>query len=55
MRSVAQMALRDEAKGCIGMLTLGSEDVMRFYPEMGTLYLQRLGELASASLLRYNI
>ena len=55
VRSVAHMALRDEAKACIGIMALGSEDVMRFYPEMGTLYLQRLGELASASLLRYNV
>jgi uncharacterized protein YigA (DUF484 family) len=35
------------------MLVLGSEDVLRFYPEMGTLYLKRLGELASAALLRF--
>jgi uncharacterized protein YigA (DUF484 family) len=55
VRSVAHMALRDEAGACIGVLALGSEDVMRFYPEMGTLYLQRLGELTSASLLRYNV
>jgi len=55
VRSVAHVALRDEARACIGILALASEDVLRFYPEMGTLYLQRLGELASASLLRYNI
>ena len=29
---------------------MASEDAQRFYPEMGTLYLQRLGELAAASL-----
>jgi uncharacterized protein YigA (DUF484 family) len=52
VRSVALMPLRagDE---CMGMLVLGSEDVMRFYPEMGTLYLKRLGELTSAALLRF--
>jgi uncharacterized protein len=55
VRSVAQMPLRDEGKACFGMLALGSEDVLRFYPEMGTLYLKRLGELASAAMLRYNI
>lgn len=51
IRSVALMPLKDEA--CFGMLALGSEDVMRFYPEMGTLYLKRLGELAGASLARF--
>ena len=51
MRSVAHMALRD--KDCFGMLALGSEDVLRFFPEMGTLYLKRLGGLASAALLRF--
>jgi uncharacterized protein YigA (DUF484 family) len=35
------------------MLALGSEDVLRFYPEMGTLYLKRMGDLASAALLRF--
>jgi uncharacterized protein YigA (DUF484 family) len=50
IRSVALIALREGE--CFGMLALGSEDVLRFYPEMGTLYLQRLGELASAALGR---
>jgi uncharacterized protein len=52
VRSVACVPLRDAAE-CFGMLVLGSEDVSRFYPEMGTVYLKRLGELASASLLRF--
>jgi uncharacterized protein YigA (DUF484 family) len=52
VRSVAYMPLRGEGE-CFGMLVLGSEDVMRFYPEMGTLYLKRLGELAGAALLRF--
>jgi uncharacterized protein len=51
VRSVAHMALRD--KECFGMLALGSEDVLRFYPEMGTLYLKRMGDLASAALMRF--
>ncbi len=51
VRSVAHMALRDQ--DCFGMLALGSEDVQRFFPEMGTLYLKRLGGLASAALLRF--
>ena len=53
VRSVACMPLRDGSKACFGMLVLVSEDVLRFYPEMGTLYLARLGELASAALLRH--
>lgn len=52
VRSVACVPLREGAD-CFGMLALGSEDVLRFYPEMGTLYLKRLGELASAALLRF--
>src|SRR5471030_742366 len=54
LRSVACMPLRDGDKECFGMLALASEDPKRFYPEMGTLYLKRLGELASAALLRYS-
>ena len=34
-----------------GLLVFASEDATRFYPEMGTLYLQRLSELASVALL----
>lgn len=36
----------------IGVLLLASEDAQRFYPQMGTLYLQRLGELIAAGLQR---
>jgi uncharacterized protein YigA (DUF484 family) len=46
------MPLRD-GTACVGMLALASEDPTRFYPEMGTLYLKRLGELASAGMQRY--
>jgi uncharacterized protein len=53
LRSVACVPLRDGGKGCVGMLSLASEDAARFYPEMGTLYLKRLGELLSAALRRY--
>lgn len=53
LRSFACMPLRDGGNGRIGMLALASEDSKRFYPEMGTLYLKRMGELASAALLRY--
>jgi uncharacterized protein YigA (DUF484 family) len=36
-----------------GVLVLASEDAQRFYPEMGTVYLKRIGELAGAALLRH--
>lgn len=51
VRSLALVALRREAE-TVGLLALGSEDVQRFYPEMGTLYLGHIGDLASAALLR---
>ncbi|BAN34161.1 hypothetical protein SCD_n00312 [Sulfuricella denitrificans skB26] len=51
LRSFAYVAMRSEQS--FGLLALASEDVQRFYPEMGTLYLKRLGELVSAALLRY--
>jgi len=53
LRSFACTPLRDSGGACFGMLALASEDPARFYPEMGTLYLKRLGELASAALQRY--
>ena len=34
------------------MLALGSEDPQRFYSGMGTLYLERLGEMAFGVLAR---
>jgi len=34
-----------------GLLALGSEDAQRFYAEMGTLYLRRIGELVGAALV----
>jgi uncharacterized protein len=33
-----------------GLLAMGSEDPQRFYPEMGTLYLRRIGELCAAGV-----
>lgn len=51
LRSFAYVALRSEQS--FGLLAMASEDAQRFYPEMGTLYLKRLGELISAALLRY--
>lgn len=51
LRSFAYVRLREN--GASGLLALASEDAKRFYPEMGTLYLQRLGELSAASIGRY--
>ncbi|MEO8410590.1 MAG: DUF484 family protein [Propionivibrio sp.] len=51
VRSQALVALRNGG-GTIGMIALGSEDGERFYAGMGTLYLERLGEMASAALAR---
>jgi len=50
LRSYSYMALRDSET--FGLLALASEDPQRFYPEMGTLYLKRLGELVGAAIAR---
>ena len=42
------VALRGSAS--FGVLLLASEDAERFYPEMGTLYLLRIGELISVAV-----
>ena len=34
----------------VGLLALGSEDPQRFFPEMGTLHLRRIGELTAGAL-----
>ena len=39
----------------IGLLILGSPDAERFYPEMGTLHLKRLGELVCTTIARYDL
>jgi uncharacterized protein len=51
VRSQALIALRTGG-GTMGMIALGSEDGQRFYAGMGTLYLERLGEMASGALAR---
>jgi uncharacterized protein len=48
VRSLALVPLGQSA--VFGLLALGSEDPRRFYPEMGTLYLRRIGELAAAGV-----
>jgi hypothetical protein len=48
VRSLALVPLGQTAP--IGLLALGSEDPQRFFPEMGTLYLRRIGELCAAGV-----
>jgi len=48
VRSIALMPLGQTKS--FGLLALGSEDAQRFYAEMGTLYLRRIGELTAAAL-----
>jgi uncharacterized protein YigA (DUF484 family) len=43
LRSFAYLPLRANEQ-TIGLLVLGSEDKERFYPEMGTVFLQRIAE-----------
>lgn len=54
LRSFAYLPLRkghDEQS--FGLLVLASEDVQRFYPEMGTVFLQRIAETVSSALQTY--
>jgi uncharacterized protein YigA (DUF484 family) len=48
LRSLALVPLGQSK--VFGLLALGSEDAKRFYPEMGTLYLRRIGELCAAGV-----
>jgi uncharacterized protein YigA (DUF484 family) len=51
VRSMAIVPLRRDAQ-VFGLLALGSEEPERFYPEMGTLYLGRIGDMVGLALLR---
>lgn len=51
VRSVALIPLRSDGQ-LFGMLMLASEEAERFYADMGTLYLSRLGEVVAAALRR---
>lgn len=51
LRSFALAPIREA--GVTGILVLASEDATRFYPEMGTLYLTWLTELAGAAVSRF--
>jgi uncharacterized protein YigA (DUF484 family) len=48
VRSIALVPLGQTT--VFGLLAMGSEDPQRFYPEMGTLYLRRIGELCAAGV-----
>lgn len=48
LKSFAQISL--QTAGLKGLLVMASEDPKRFFPEMGTLYLVRLGEVLAATL-----
>jgi uncharacterized protein YigA (DUF484 family) len=52
LRSYAYLTLH-ACSGTIGMLVLASEDKERFYPEMGTMFLQRISEVVSSALHPY--
>lgn len=52
VKSFAMAALARDGV-CFGVVALASEDPKRFYPEMGTLYLERIGELVSHALWRF--
>jgi uncharacterized protein len=51
LKSFCLVPLRHEAP--FGLLAFASEDAQRFYPEMGTLFLQRIGEMVSTALVRH--
>ncbi|HWR76501.1 MAG TPA: DUF484 family protein [Thiobacillus sp.] len=53
LRAFACIPLRPTpAAAPVGLLVLASEEAKRFYPGMGTLYLERLGQLIGAALVR---
>jgi hypothetical protein len=51
LKSFAILPLRRDAT--FGVIVLASEDPQRFYPEMGTLHLERIGALAGTTLARF--
>jgi uncharacterized protein YigA (DUF484 family) len=52
LRSYAYLPLRAGGDS-IGLLVIASEDKQRFYPEMGTMFLQRIAEAVSGALQPY--
>ncbi|MFO7542453.1 MAG: DUF484 family protein [Thiobacillus sp.] len=53
LRAFACIPLRSSPDAApVGLLVLASEEAKRFYPEMGTLFLERLGQLIGATMVR---
>jgi uncharacterized protein YigA (DUF484 family) len=52
LRSFAYMPLRANNQS-IGLLIIASEDAQRFYPDMGTLFLQRIADIVSVALQQH--
>ncbi|MBK6638298.1 MAG: DUF484 family protein [Rhodocyclaceae bacterium] len=52
LKSMVQIPLRNTSGACFGLMVLASEDPYRFYPDLGTLYLERIAGLASAAFQR---
>jgi uncharacterized protein YigA (DUF484 family) len=52
LQSMTQLPLREPGGSCFGLLVMASEDPQRFHAGLGTLYLERIAEMASAALLR---
>jgi len=50
LKSFAYVPLR--ASETFGLLALASEDAERFYPEMGVVFLKRIGDMVGTALLR---
>lgn len=58
--NLSSIKINDDAKSCaitaleigtpVGLLVMASDDEKRFYPEMGTLFVRRIGELLSAAV-----
>lgn len=53
LKSFAIVPLLDQTN-ILGALVMASEDEHRFYPEMGTLFLKRIGEMVCSCLSRCN-
>ena len=54
VQSVAVVPLVISGQRPFGVVVLGATDVERFHPEMGTHYLDRLGQLLAAALRRHD-
>jgi uncharacterized protein YigA (DUF484 family) len=51
LKSFSYIPLRSEST--FGLLAFASEDAQRFYPDMGIVYLKRIGDMVGAALMRH--